>query len=108
MHRAGKKSNDESLHAWRRRTKDLYYMLDVVDAPARYVKQVKRLTEFLGDDHDLAFFAQHYASPAELKAHRALFKRLRKKRVRLQEKALRLGERVLHDRARKLVARLLK
>jgi hypothetical protein len=108
MRRAEKHPGDENLHAWRRRTKDFYYNLDLVDAPARYTKNVQRLTEFLGDDHDLAFFAGHYASSAELKAHRPLFKRLKRKRAHLQKKAFRLGRRLFEKRPEKVVARLLK
>jgi CHAD domain-containing protein len=102
------RSDDESLHAWRRRTKDFYYCLVLIDADGRYTKKIKQLTGLLGDDHDLAFFNQHHASPAENKVHRALFKRLKRKRVRLQKKAFRLGRRLFEDRPRKMTGRLLK
>lgn len=106
LRRAEKDPNDENLHTWRRRTKDLFYALEVVGTPARQVSKVRRLTEFLGDDHDLAFFARAYASPAGLKAHRPLFKRLQRKRRSLQKKAFRLGRQVLHERPAKMAARL--
>jgi CHAD domain-containing protein len=106
MRDAGK-IDDETLHAWRRRAKDFYYSLELIDAGGRYAKKIKLLTELLGDDHDLAFFARHYASPAGTDAHRPLFRRLKTKRQRLQKKAFRLGERLLEDRPRKMAERLL-
>jgi CHAD domain-containing protein len=106
MRRADDDPDDENLHAWRRRTKDFYYTLEVVGAPARDMNKVKRLTEFLGDDHDLALLARACASPAELEAHRPLFKRLRRKRRRLQKKAFQLGKRILAERPAKRAARL--
>ena len=97
MRRADKSRTDEALHAWRRRAKDLFYNLDLIGAPAGFVKKLKRLTELLGDDHDLAFFIQHHASPSELEAHAKLFRRAGKKRARLQRKAFKLGARLFHE-----------
>ena len=107
MRTAGKKGSDEDLHAWRRRAKDLYYALGLIDAPARCIDQLQLLTEFLGDDHDLASFAQTYCSANVRRTHHRLFKRAKKRRGALQKKALRLGWKAFHRGTTEFVRRAL-
>lgn len=92
MKQAAKTAFDDDLHAWRRRAKDLYYVADSIEAPASVVKKLKRLTQFLGKDHDLATFVAHHDSTAERETHHRLLQRARKRRGPLQKKAFRLGE----------------
>jgi CHAD domain-containing protein len=73
---ARKEPSPEHLHDWRKRVKDLWYQVSVlrpiypeqVDAMAA---ELKTLSEYLGDDHDL--FMLHQSLEAEAGAQRELF-----------------------------------
>lgn len=98
MRRAGKSMSDDDLHLWRRRTKDLYYSLELLpenDRNRKLVEKIKQLASHLGDDHDLAFLQQHVSSHAPGRSHRSLLRRARKRRGPLQKKAFKEGRRVL-------------
>jgi len=109
MRTAGKnkKGSDEDLHAWRRRAKDLCYALGLIDAPVECIEKLQRLTEFLGDDHDLASFAQTHRSAGVRRTHHRLFKRAGKRRGALQKKAFRLGRKAFHRGTTEFVRRAL-
>jgi CHAD domain-containing protein len=107
MTKACKSKSDEDLHAWRRRAKDLYYILDLVEAPSGYVEKMRRLTELLGDDHDLACFGQAHGSTAARKTHHYILKRARKRRRPLQKEAFRLGRRLFDRDERDFARRVL-
>ena len=54
---------DETLHEWRKRVKDLWYVLDILQPirPAftkRRGEEAHKLADDLGDDHDLAVLRQ--------------------------------------------------
>ena len=94
----------ELLHAWRKRAKDLWYHERLL-APAwpvvlkAHAKEAHRLTELLGDDHDLAVLDARLASAAPLApavdAARAELRALVADRsARLRADAHRLGDRV--------------
>lgn len=106
MGRACRTGSDGDLHAWRRRAKDLSYVLELVEAPERIVKKFQRLTQWLGDDHDLATFLAHHDAAAGKHAH--LLKRAKKQRGPLQKKAFRLGAKLFGDGAGAFVRRVLK
>jgi len=107
MKKTCKSESDADLHAWRRRAKDLYYVLDLVEAPSGYVEKMKRLTELLGDDHDLACFEQAHGSAAARKTHHYILKRAKKRRRPLQKNAFRLGRRLFDRDERDFVRRVL-
>lgn len=106
MKQAAKSHSDADLHTWRRRAKDLYYALELIEAPRGCRKNVRRLTEFLGNDHDLASFLQD-ASMTRRETDQALLKRAKKQRRPLQKRAFRIGRRLLHHRPRAFVRRVL-
>ena len=96
MRKARKSRSDEDLHTWRKRTKDLYYALNLLSGKDRAsVKKLKHLTSNLGDDHDLAFLQQHASSQRAGRAHSALSHRAAKKRKPLQKKTFRKGSKLL-------------
>jgi CHAD domain-containing protein len=104
---------DEHLHEWRKRTKELWHALQILRpaAPKRMqarAKQAHRLSDLLGDDHDLAVLREHVATtacPAEDEATRtALLSLIDRRRASLQREALKLGARV-YDRRPKRFAR---
>jgi CHAD domain-containing protein len=58
MDRARADATDEALHEWRKRTQDLRYTLELLESAWRQTleplaQEVKRLSDLLGDDHDL-------------------------------------------------------
>lgn len=108
MDKACKSQSDEDLHAWRRRSKDLLYVLELIEAPAGLVKKFDKLTSRLGDDHDLAVFIAHHNSTAGKRAHGKLLDRAKQRRGPLQKKAFRLGEKVFADSPRKFVRKVVR
>jgi CHAD domain-containing protein len=59
MRAAGSEPSEESFHAWRKRAKDLWYLLRILhdawpDLLGATEGEAHRLTELLGDHHDLA------------------------------------------------------
>jgi CHAD domain-containing protein len=61
MKAAVRGASDENLHEWRKRTKELRYQLELLSplwpaAMKRRARRAKKLSDVLGDDHDLAVF----------------------------------------------------
>jgi CHAD domain-containing protein len=91
----------DELHAWRKRVKDLWYqerLLAPVCGPAvrGHAKELDRLADLLGDDHDLALLRRaltrtHTHVAADLDSVVNLIDR---RRTELQTEAIRIGERV--------------
>ncbi len=106
--RAAERPTDENLHAWRRRAKDLLYVLDLLEGPQGPVKKLQRLTQLLGEDHDLATFLVHHRARADADEFGRLLQRAQKRRLPLQRKAFRIGERVFSDGPRAFVRHALK
>ncbi|HEX4805079.1 MAG TPA: CHAD domain-containing protein [Conexibacter sp.] len=107
----------ESLHAWRKRAKDLWYQQrllapawpGVLDAQA---EEAHALTELLGDDHDLAVLAARLADGAPplapvVDAQRAELRALVAHREEeLRAAAVRLGGRVYVEKPKAFARRL--
>jgi len=104
----------ETLHEWRKRAKNLRYVMEllgpvwpeVVQALAR---EVERLESDLGEDHDLAMLAAHAAgdSVCPNEHDRELLVALVEVRRRnLQTRARRTAARVCQERPRAFTARL--
>jgi CHAD domain-containing protein len=97
--RAG--SDMDDLHAWRKRAKDLWYherlLADTCGQAVRgHAKELDRLSDLLGDDHDLALLrlelAQH--SPEVAVDVGAVIRLIDHRRAELQTEAIRIGQRV--------------
>lgn len=98
---ARRSRRSEDLHDWRKRVKDLWYherLLAPTCGPAvrGQAKELDRLSDLLGDDHDLAVLRQELtdevsAVPVDLDA---VLKLIDHRRDELQTEALRIGERV--------------
>jgi CHAD domain-containing protein len=103
----------EALHAWRKRVKDLWYherLLAPTCGPTvrGHAKDLDRLADLLGDDHDLALLGHELAEdevPAavDIDAVRGLIGR---RRAELQTEAARLGERVYAEKPKAFVRRM--
>jgi len=104
----------ESLHEWRKRSKDLRSQLEVI-APLQHASLEKMtdrlhlLTDELGEEHDLAVLRQRLqGAPEGLKASArdALEKRIAKRRAKLRRKALKAGKKAYTERPARFAARL--
>lgn len=102
--------SDEHLHEWRKRAKDLWHALQIVRpaAPKRMkalARHAHRLSDLLGDDHDLAVLREHIARPDvafERDATRtALLSAIDRRRTSLRREALKLGARVYGRRPKR-------
>jgi CHAD domain-containing protein len=103
MHAVAAEPIDEHLHEWRKRSKDLWHALQILrPADPKPMKarasRAHRLSDLLGDDHDLAVLREHVAGadPAVVQepARAALLSVIDRRRGSLQREALKLGDRV--------------
>lgn len=111
--RARKRPSAETLHALRKRVKDLWYQERLLapaggPAVAGHAQDAHRLADLLGDDHDLAVLRQALAqgrvrAPADLDALTALIDH---RRSELQREALQLGARVYAEPTSAYVRRM--
>jgi CHAD domain-containing protein len=99
--RARRAGQMEALHDWRKRVKDLWYherLLAPICGPAvgGQVKDLDRLSDLLGDDHDLALLRQELTPPSPPMAVDldALVGVIDFRRGELQGEARAIGERV--------------
>lgn len=108
------KPTDDTLHDWRKRVKDHWYHTQLLAAawPAEFKtrqKSLKRLSEYLGDDHDLAVMQQLLESEPTLfgasNTRQAIGESLTLQRERLQVKAFSLGLRLYLDKPTTLAER---
>ena len=106
---------DENLHEWRKRVKDLWYALDMLQ-PVRptYTKgraeQAHGLADALGDDHDFAVLGQLLSVSGEGIGQgvdaRAILSLIDRRRHELQHDAFDLGREVYDEKPKAFVARM--
>jgi CHAD domain-containing protein len=102
----------ERLHEWRKRAKDHWYHLRVVrDAWPQELQaradEVHRLTDLVGDDHDLAILAGEVQSAGESSDDRAdLLAAIDRRRADLQAEAFKLGARVYAEKPKAFARRM--
>jgi hypothetical protein len=97
---------DERLHEWRKRVKDLWHASQLLRMK-RFAKRAHRLSDRLGDDHDLAVLREYVnAHPHyfEDDAQRlALSAAIDRRREQLQQDAFQLGAKVYEQPPKKFV-----
>ena len=113
MHRARQAPSSIALHTWRKRVKDLWYVLRLlgpVCGPAvrGQAKDADRLAELLGDDHDLAALADSLRgevgrAPVDLAPLRGLIDH---RRAQLEAEAFAVGERLYAEKPKAFRRRL--
>jgi CHAD domain-containing protein len=97
---------DENLHEWRKRVKDLWYVMDILkpirpEYTGRLGTEAHKLADLLGDDHDLSVLRETLPDSGEI-----LLTLIAGRRVELQREAFALGP-ILHAEEPKLfLARL--
>lgn len=104
----------ESLHEWRKRSKDLRGQLEVI-APLqrpsleKMAHRLHTLTDELGEEHDLAVLRQRLQgtrSGVTGSAREQLKKRIAKRRAKARRRALKVGKKVYADHPARFAARL--
>jgi CHAD domain-containing protein len=113
MRRAQAKPTPECLHEWRKQTKYLWHQLQILE-PLRpgpigeLAGQAHRLSDYLGDDHDLAVLRERVVTQAPTfgsTGNGALLALIDRCQGRLREKALRLGRRIYDEKPRRFTTR---
>ena len=90
--------DSESLHAWRKSAKTWWYQTLLLEEhlavkPGKLIRDLKKLSDWLGDDHDLALVARMLVEKDTVAAGPVLVI-LEKKRLSLQKKAVILGREI--------------
>ena len=112
--RRPRRGHAEARHEWRKRAKYLWYQLRVLEpvwpaALSGMVGEADRLSDLLGEDHDLAVLqAQLAALTAETNSGSVeeLFARIDRRAKGLQTQAFSLGQRLYAERPGDFVARV--
>jgi CHAD domain-containing protein len=104
---------DENLHEWRKRAKDLWYDLRLLEPTAPRllhgeVKAAHELADLLGDDHDLAVLHETVSGVAAQIAADVgpVLALIDHRRERLQEQAFASGRRIYAEKTGTFVRRL--
>jgi hypothetical protein len=108
---ARKAKDSPSLHAWRKRVKDLRYAAEALEL-RKVAKRADRLGETIGEEHDLWLLAQCLRRNRKcFKGDRAARKQLREliaqRRRRLRKRAFKLGEELYRQPPKRFVRRAL-
>lgn len=103
----------ESFHQWRKRVKDLWYHARWLtplwpEALGAYASELKRLSDLLGHDHDLAVLFERLREMSELdgEAVKTVEGLVRSRSEALRSEALVLGRRIYAERTRCFTGRL--
>jgi hypothetical protein len=110
MQRAQEQPSTSTVHEWRKRVKDLWYQLRIVERAWPPVlepttEQAHRLAEVLGEDHDLALLVEDLHS-RRLERREGLETLLEARRSELLRRGFNMGQRLLAERPRAFAARL--
>lgn len=106
---------DALFHEWRKRVKDHWYhsrlLMDVWPSLMKpYAKEMKRLSDLLGDDHDLAVFRERLRElpedtlPEPIAAE--LYRSIEHRQNMLRSEAYRIGYRVYAEKSKRLRKRI--
>jgi CHAD domain-containing protein len=107
MRAATEEPSTEHLHDWRKRSKDLWHAVQILRPAApkrmkRLAKRAHRLSDLLGDDHDLAVMrgqVERADGSFEREASRtALLASIDRRRLSLQRDAFKLGAKIYEAR----------
>jgi hypothetical protein len=115
FHEASESRTDENLHEWRKRVKDLWYVMDLLQ-PIRpgftegWGEEAHKLADDLGDDHDLAVLRQVFTDPGDRlgvpAAGVVIVPLIDRRRVELQQDAFTRGRNLYGERPKRFLAQL--
>jgi CHAD domain-containing protein len=114
LRRARKEPTPESLHALRKRAKDLWHASQLLEpaCPAkmqRVAKNAHRVSDLLGDDHDLSVlleYADRHPKLLDKAERRALNQVVERRRKALRRKALIRARRMYRRKPKRMLRRL--
>jgi len=103
LERAEADGSAESVHQWRKRAKDLWYQLRLIEDAwpellGATIDQTHELTELLGDHHDLAVLAEDLAGRSDLGDRAPFEAAIAKRQGQLLDAALALGARLYAEK----------
>jgi CHAD domain-containing protein len=113
--RARSESTPEDFHRWRKRAKDLWYQLRLLEPAwppvlSPLAASLDELAQILGDLHDADEVAQRLARPLDSRdleaARRSLLRAVRHRRQDLRRRALGSGERLYAEKPRAFSGRI--
>lgn len=105
----------ENYHEWRKRVKDHWYHIRLIenvwtDVMQAYEGSLKNLETWLGDDHNLVLLREKvlaepakYGTEADINRFVSLVDRYQKE---LRDNSLSIGERIYHDKPRDFILRM--
>lgn len=128
----GKRDRTIAMHEWRKRVKDLRYAAEILDRRGsggpdgsggssgghlrRLARQADELGELLGEEHDLAIFAERIRAGSRRdgretwrtgrRTQEALLKLIARRRRTLRKRALRIGARLYRDKPKRFTRRI--
>ncbi len=114
MRKSGRTRATEDLHEWRKRVKDLWYELRILEPVkskglARLADGMKKLSKHLGNDHDLGMLEGALKTCAlEAGELKLVLRRVRARRAALQRTAFKLGRRLFAETPGEFVRRVKK
>jgi CHAD domain-containing protein len=115
LRQARKTGSREDFHEWRKRVKDLWYQIRLLEkvwgeVMKAYERSLKELEDALGEDLNLAILAERAQSMATDNGNRLkmgpVTKVIEASRKELRERALEIGERVYAEKPRDFVRRI--
>jgi CHAD domain-containing protein len=112
LHReARSRPRDETLHEWRKQVKHLWYHLELIERlcsqdTIRLADDAHRLSDLLGDDHDLAVLEKEARGVLAGEAAAVFSMAVAGRRAQLQADAGELGARLFAEKPGALVTRL--
>ncbi len=106
----------ENLHEWRKRTKDFWYALQLLEdfrsgCMDKQCRRTKKLSDCLGQDHDFYFIGENLRADPSARPRinlRRLERQLSKERCILQRKSFRLADKIFSDKPRSFRKRQIK
>lgn len=117
LERARRRPSDERLHRLRKSVKYLWYQVRLLEAGdpealTPLAEDLHRLSDLLGDDHDLAVLVGHVTAdlaagpdPLDEKTRRRTIRTARARQESIRDEALSLGAKLLDERPRRFVER---
>ena len=115
MQNARRRGRPEDFHEWRKRVKDHWYHVRLLQALAAgamadYEQRLHELETWLGDDHNLVLLGDHLRACGEARCRPAelvcCFGLIRRRQQELRRKALALGRQIYAERPREFVERV--
>jgi CHAD domain-containing protein len=111
MKRVQGKPNVENVHEWRKRAKDLWYQLRIVQGAwpqllGATVDQAHELSDLLGDHHDLALLDEDLAARRDIVESEAFRALIERRQEELLARALELGRRLYAEKPKAFSRRL--